>query len=65
MYPQAVERAASALLAGSPRWQHILDRYRINAVLWPTKEPLAGLVSENRAWRIVLHNRRWTVAVRR
>jgi hypothetical protein len=34
-------------------WQKILDRYRIDAVLWRVEEPLATTLKESRRWRIV------------
>ncbi|HYA67187.1 MAG TPA: hypothetical protein VED63_00505, partial [Acidimicrobiales bacterium] len=44
MYPSSVEDAFGVLLSGSNGWTGVLRRYRITAVLWPTSEPLAGLI---------------------
>ncbi len=64
VYPDRVERAYGVLLAGGPGWEQVLDDYRVRAVLWARTLPLAGLVSESRAWRVVWHDRHWLVAVR-
>jgi hypothetical protein len=34
-------------------WQQRLDRYRVDTVLLPVREPLAGVIKESRDWRTV------------
>ncbi len=63
MYPLRVESAYMVLLGGTSGWRGVLSGYRASAVVWPTNEPLAGLVSEDPQWRVVLRDRRWVVAV--
>jgi len=63
LYPAALETDDGALLGGSSGWQRVLRTYGATAVLWPTSEPLAGLVEEDPHWRVVLRDRRWVVAV--
>jgi hypothetical protein len=64
MYPSAVERAYGVLLGGAPGWQGVLDRYRVDAVLWARNEPLASILSESADWHVVSHDNHWIVAVR-
>jgi hypothetical protein len=65
MYPESVVAAYGSLLAGSQDWETILNRYRVDAVLWARSEPLAGLVAESPRWKVVWHDRSWLVAVRK
>jgi hypothetical protein len=64
IFPPAVVRGYDTLLAGRQGWAGVLARYRIDAVLWPRSEPLAGLVAGDRHWSVRLLDRRWLVAVR-
>ena len=63
VFPLSLVRSYATLLGGSAGWSAILDRARAEAVLWPRSEPLAGLLSEDGAWRVVLRDRHWLVAV--
>jgi hypothetical protein len=63
MFPLSVVDSSATLLGGSEGWQGVLDHVRASAVLWPRSEPLAGLVAEDRSWRVVLRDRHWLVAV--
>ncbi|HZU80401.1 MAG TPA: hypothetical protein VE991_10845 [Acidimicrobiales bacterium] len=64
MFPASVESAYGVLLGGAPNWQAVLDRYRVDTVLWAANQPLASLVEQSPGWRVVLHDRKWVVAVR-
>jgi hypothetical protein len=65
MYPEAVSEASFDLLAGRPDYQAILDRYRVETVLWERKLPLASLLRADRRWRVVHTTPKWLVATRR
>jgi hypothetical protein len=63
--PTAVEHAYGILLGGTSGWQAQLAHYRIDAVLWPADDPLAGLLAESPQWTEPVRNRHWVVAVRK
>jgi hypothetical protein len=65
MFPLQVSRDYSALLAGEPGWDRILDRYGAEVVLWPAERPLAALMVASTAWRLVHRDDDWVVAVPR
>src|SRR5207245_429465 len=64
MYPRAVGKASFDLLAGSPDYQAILDRYRVDTVLWEKKLPLAVVLQADRRWRVVHTTKSWVVITR-
>jgi hypothetical protein len=64
VFPAPVEAAYGTLLRGSAGWRGVLDRRRVEAVLWPRDLPLAHLVARDRRWAVVVRDRRWVVAVR-
>ena len=64
MYPRAVGEAAFDLLAGRPDYEAILDRYRVDSVLWEKKLPLAVVLRADRRWRVVHITRSWVVVTR-
>lgn len=65
MYPTHVVEAHRLLFAGERGWDAALDRYDIDAVLWPRKLPLAELVVADARWDVVHTTRGWIVATRR
>ena len=64
MYPRAVGESAFDLLAGRPNYQAILDRYRVDSVLWEKKLPLAVVLRADRRWRVVHSTKSWVVVTR-
>jgi hypothetical protein len=64
MYPERVAGDYTALLRGRPSWKRVLDRWRIDAVLWQRDTPLASLLAESEGWRTVRRTKSWVVAVR-
>jgi hypothetical protein len=64
MFPEDLVDDSSALLRGSPGWQQVLTKYRIDAVLWETREPLAQLLQSSPTWRVVYVDKDWLLAVR-
>lgn len=65
MYPIPVMRDYLALLDGSPKWASILDRYRIDTIVWPRGTPLTTLLEVSSAWKRVRSDARAEVFVRR
>ena len=64
MYPISVSSDFLALDEGPPRSLSILDRHRIDVVLWDRHKPLAALVSLDPHWRVVHRTKKWLVAER-
>jgi hypothetical protein len=65
MYPASVARDSLVLLAGRPGYDRVLDRYRVDVVLWDAHLQLAALLKLDPGWRIVHRAHGWIVAVRR
>lgn len=65
MWPEAVVDDANTLLRGTPGWEDVLASSRADAVVWASDRPLAALIAESRAWRIVYQDDRWIAAVPR
>lgn len=64
MYPRRVADDYTALLRGRSSWERVLDRWRIDAVLWERDAPLATLLAASGDWRVVHRTKGWVVAVR-
>ena len=64
MYPRAVGEASFDLLSGKPDYQAILDRYRVDTVLWEKKLPLASVLRADRRWRVVRITKSWVIVTR-
>jgi hypothetical protein len=64
MYPHAVSSAAFDLLVAKPDYQTILDRYRVDTVLWERSLPLASVLRADRRWRVVRTTKSWVVVTR-
>jgi hypothetical protein len=64
MYPRSVDVGEFTLFQGEPGWDAVLDRYRIGAVLWPRRTPLAQIISRDSRWKIEYETTGWVVATR-
>jgi hypothetical protein len=53
MYPEALTEEVSDLASGHPRSLSVLERWRIQLVLWPRDEPLTAILREAGTWRAV------------
>ena len=53
MFPAAVIHDEVTLLNGGPSWSRVLDRYRIDTVLWEKGTPLDVILGESHSWRRV------------
>lgn len=65
MFPEEVFADAVALHRGAPNWDQILDRYRIDVVVWERRRPLASLLAASDDWRIAMSESTAVVACRR
>lgn len=65
MYPVDVSEDYRDLLQGHPRSLRILDRHRIDAVLWEDDKPLVAILQETGDWRRAYERDDWVVFVRR
>jgi len=65
MYPVRVSNDLESLLRGRRDSLAILDRYRIDAVLWDAQQPLATILDEHPDWRTAHTRDDWLVFVRR
>jgi hypothetical protein len=61
MYPLEVSSGYRELLRGGPGWQEVLDRHRVDVVLWNTSRPLASILSVDPRWREVFQDGDWVV----
>jgi hypothetical protein len=61
MYPAQVTKDYIALLHGEARMLSVLDRRRIDVVLWQNDLPLASLLRATDGWRQVHRNGNWVV----
>ncbi|MFN2504962.1 MAG: hypothetical protein ABR540_12195, partial [Acidimicrobiales bacterium] len=65
MYPVRIPKDYISLLRGRPGSQEILDRYRVDVVLWQTDRPLAHVLELNANWRTVYRDDDGWVVFRR
>ena len=61
MYPVQVTKDYISLLHGEARWQAVLDRYRIDVVLWQRDLPLVTLLRATDGWEQVRRDGEWVV----
>ena len=64
MYPVTVSDDYTDLLYGRPTARHILDRYRIDTVLWDKQLPLVTILETSGGWHRVFEAKGWVVLVR-
>jgi hypothetical protein len=65
MFPIHVFQDSLTLGRGQLGWEQVLDRYEIEAVIWPSDVALASLLRSNPEWRMSYADTRWLVACRR
>ena len=64
MFPLRVSEDYAGLLKGRPESLRILDRYRIDVVLWDRTLPLVTLLRADGRWRQVYRHNEWVVLQR-
>jgi hypothetical protein len=61
MFPVNVSKDYLALLGGKPTALEILDRRRIDVVLWQKDKPLASMLSLSRDWKEIYRKGDWVI----
>ncbi len=64
MYPKSVISAFFALEDGAANWQHILNRYKIDVILWVRQEPLSQYLAQSKDWHRTYRDKNYVVYVR-
>ena len=64
MFPLGVSRDYATLLDGSADTFKVLDRYKIDAVLWDANQPLVTILKASGEWRQTFRSKTWIVLVR-
>lgn len=65
MYPKAIVDDYMTMSRARPTWRAVLDKHRVETVVWPTASPLTQLLSLDDDFRRVYKDKEWTVFVRR
>lgn len=65
MYPSAIVDDERTLLDAGRGWSAVLDRWRIDAIVWEREQPLTAALVESAEWRIVHTDGDWVLACRR
>jgi hypothetical protein len=64
MYPLNVIADYEKVAQASPQWSSTLDKYKVDAVVWPRTRPLAQLLAESPEWTRLYRDKSWVVFVR-
>jgi len=64
MYPTSVIDDYFTVSQGRPGWDHVLDRYGVQTIVWKRDTPLGALLAESTGWRPVFHDAAYSVWVR-
>lgn len=65
MYPLEVMRDYLRVHRVQDGWQDVLDRYRVDVVLWASTEPAHAAIAGDPDWRVVRDDGTWFIACRR
>src|ERR1700682_668792 len=61
MYPVAVSNDYDTMLHAQPGARQVLDRYRIDTVLWDRHLPLKDVLLARGTWQIAYQDKGWVV----
>ena len=64
MYPIQVTDDYNTLLSTKPGWQKVLDKYRINLIVWPRRRGIVQVLEVSPAWTVLREDKIATVLVR-
>ena len=53
MYPVAMTDAYNKVLSLKPGWEHVLDQYRINIIVWPKGGAVVQVLDHVPGWKLV------------
>ncbi|MEU8122760.1 hypothetical protein AB0C21_28955 [Spirillospora sp. NPDC049024] len=65
MYPVAFSKQYMRVRDGNPEWRAVMDRYRVDVVMWETDTPLTASISLDQGWRQIYRDPQATVFVRK
>lgn len=65
MYPTGLAKEYFQVLDGAPSWRSVLDRHRVDLVVWRKDAPVSQYLAADPAWRRVYTDDRAAVFVRR
>lgn len=65
MLPAELVDDSLILLRAGQGWSEVLDRRRIDAVVWERDKPLGSLLAADDRWHIVFSDAQWVLACRR
>ena len=61
MFPPDVVKGERTLMNGGPDWEKVLDRYKIDTVVWDDNLPLSSLLRLSPHWKLVHRDKTWNV----
>jgi len=64
MYPIAIDTDYDKVLATKPGWPRVLDKYRINVIVWPKQRGIVQVLEVSRGWSVLREDKVATVLVR-
>lgn len=65
MFPTQVSADYRRLLRGHPEWSSILDRYKIDLVLWDNQFALTSILRSDDGWEQIYDRGKWVIFRRR
>jgi hypothetical protein len=64
MYPPSLVGEYTDVADGHPNWEHVLDKYRVQVIVWQPARALSQLLAESPYWRLVHTDHNAVVYVR-
>jgi hypothetical protein len=64
MFPEKVIYDFFDLSSGARNWAKVLDRYDVEVVVWPRREPLTQLIERSGDWTVIHRDDGWVAFVR-
>ena len=65
MYPIALTNAYNAVLSVKPGWERVLDKYRINVIVWPREKGIVQVLDHLPGWTKIRQDKVASVFVRK
>jgi hypothetical protein len=64
MYPTALVDDYTEVADGQPNWERVLDKHRVQVIVWQPKRALSQLLAQSSHWRRVHSDAKAVVYVR-
>jgi hypothetical protein len=64
MYPIAIDEDYNKLLSTTPGWRPVLDKYRINVIVWPRDRGIVQVLEASPGWTVLREDKVATVLIR-